>query len=442
MNTAVQNWPWGWVGWETERAEIASKTNWVQLYKNSLASTITDFTNAVNNPNTSVGSFYQLCYGLSSAATNLKNALNDLISYAQTFHDKIGNPTWEYQTSVQTAINSLNMFSRDPLITLSSYATTGRTASQQLSYPSSLSDSTLRAPITTAGTNLVNTLIPATPGFIGSDLSNLNFLVYNWPEGLADPSNTRETFLSAYTTFMGQISSFNSVKQAYATAVASSTEPSTTLITAANNLISAIETMTTTYQRLASSANILLDESTSNPTYHANLALAISQVFTTDMASKTPAQWTPTMSNVKSVFTHMQSASEGSSAGAFVSLEDGTTTFTNQLARIKNNLSYLITNLEATSGSTSLKTSLQSVLDDFNGITEIKAWVQDYSSANQGSYQTHLNNAIVASQALNDAKREDLRRVMFVFEEFYKSATSMLSRLTQLIERMASAINR
>jgi len=72
----------------------------------------------------------------------------------------------------------------------------------------------------------------------------------------------------------------------------------------------------------------------------------------------------------------------------------------------------------------------------------LQLWVQDFEGGREGEFQRHLNDAVVSSQALNDTEREELRRVMFVYEEFYKSATAMLSRMTQLIERIGGAINR
>ncbi len=122
----------------------------------------------------------------------------------------------------------------------------------------------------------------------------------------------------------------------------------------------------------------------------------------------------------------------------------------NGINTIISNLDFLVNQLTNVSGGSanSIVQALQTIRSDFKTLsdqgvaTAVISWVQDIGSNREGDYQRHLNDAIVASQSLNDSKREELRRVMFVFEEFYKSATNMLSRITQLIERMASSINK
>lgn len=120
----------------------------------------------------------------------------------------------------------------------------------------------------------------------------------------------------------------------------------------------------------------------------------------------------------------------------------------NGINTIISNLDFLINQLTlaAGGGTTGLIQALQAIRGDFDTLrtqgvaTAVVNWVQDIGVNREGDYQRRLNDAIVASQSLNDSKREELRRVMFVFEEFYKSATAMLSRITQLIERMAGSI--
>lgn len=155
--------------------------------------------------------------------------------------------------------------------------------------------------------------------------------------------------------------------------------------------------------------------------------------------TSTPAAATATDPLAKAAFTSLSAA-------------------TNQIAAysvntITANLTYLINQLGAQGGSVAggLIQSLNSVKADFTGLTTgpgadpstaIKRWIQDTQSADAGGFQRNLSNAIVASQSFNDTERENLREVMFVFEEFYKSATGLLSRLTQLLEKMADGIAR
>jgi len=155
-------------------------------------------------------------------------------------------------------------------------------------------------------------------------------------------------------------------------------------------------------------------------------------------------------------YTHLGDVAEGSGtgsmAGAFVTLDPAdveqlTYIFDARVTTIITNLEKHKADLEIAAGQagTPLANQLDKILNDFQaleGEEKLITWIQDYESGQEGEFQRHLNDAVVASQALNDTEREELRRVMFVYEEFYKSATAMLSRITQLIERMASSISR
>jgi hypothetical protein len=57
-----------------------------------------------------------------------------------------------------------------------------------------------------------------------------------------------------------------------------------------------------------------------------------------------------------------------------------------------------------------------------------------------GDIQDALNKGTVAGQALNDTQKENVRNFLFVFEEFYKSASAILQRISQIIEKMATNI--
>jgi hypothetical protein len=57
-----------------------------------------------------------------------------------------------------------------------------------------------------------------------------------------------------------------------------------------------------------------------------------------------------------------------------------------------------------------------------------------------GDIQDGINKATVAGQSLNDTQKENVRNFLFVFEEFYKSASAILQRISQIIEKMATNI--
>ena len=77
-----------------------------------------------------------------------------------------------------------------------------------------------------------------------------------------------------------------------------------------------------------------------------------------------------------------------------------------------------------------------------------KAWMIDNyertgSSGNTaGEIQQNITNAITAGQSLNDTQKESVRQILFIFEEFYKSASAILQSLTQIIERLAQNLSR
>lgn len=60
----------------------------------------------------------------------------------------------------------------------------------------------------------------------------------------------------------------------------------------------------------------------------------------------------------------------------------------------------------------------------------------------QGQIQNNLTTAITAGQSLNDTQKELVRNYLFVFEEYYKSASTILNQITQIITKMAEGISR
>lgn len=57
-----------------------------------------------------------------------------------------------------------------------------------------------------------------------------------------------------------------------------------------------------------------------------------------------------------------------------------------------------------------------------------------------GNVQQNITFAITAAQSLNDTQKEKVQQFLFVFEEYYKSASAILSAITQMIEKMAQGI--
>lgn len=134
----------------------------------------------------------------------------------------------------------------------------------------------------------------------------------------------------------------------------------------------------------------------------------------------------------------------GTMGQAFIDVISGQFNGTSGFQQIIDNLTALIEKanqyVDPQSGS-SVVTELSRVLLDFQGAGSIQTWVTNFTDQNEGTYQSHLNNAITASQALNDTEREQLQQVMFVYQEFYQSASSMLNSLNQLLQSIASNIS-
>lgn len=82
-------------------------------------------------------------------------------------------------------------------------------------------------------------------------------------------------------------------------------------------------------------------------------------------------------------------------------------------------------------------------------ISGLTRWLMDgynlrntASASLAGKIQQNITFAITAGQSLNDQQKEQVRRFLYVFEEFYKSASAILQQITQILQRMAQAISR
>lgn len=62
------------------------------------------------------------------------------------------------------------------------------------------------------------------------------------------------------------------------------------------------------------------------------------------------------------------------------------------------------------------------------------------NAANVGKIQQTLTFAITAAQSLNDTQKEAVRRYLYIFEEYYKSASAILTKITEIITKIAQGI--
>jgi hypothetical protein len=58
----------------------------------------------------------------------------------------------------------------------------------------------------------------------------------------------------------------------------------------------------------------------------------------------------------------------------------------------------------------------------------------------RSTFQNDIRTGLTAGANMNDEQKEQLRKTLFIFEEFYKSASALLAKLTQLKEKIASKI--
>lgn len=56
----------------------------------------------------------------------------------------------------------------------------------------------------------------------------------------------------------------------------------------------------------------------------------------------------------------------------------------------------------------------------------------------RSTIQNNLRTGMTAGSNLNDELKEELRKTLFIFEEFYKSASALLAKITQIIEKLAA----
>lgn len=145
------------------------------------------------------------------------------------------------------------------------------------------------------------------------------------------------------------------------------------------------------------------------------------------------------------------------SQSGFIQFQKDITLYRTQLAQEISALTKITPQLKLPNGQlvddpNTLLAKLKTIYGQLSGTTTFsgcKTWVLDsYNvhasgvTSQAGQIQQNLTNAITAGQSLNDTQKEAVRRYLFVFEEYYKSAAAVLTKVTQLIEKMAQNIAR
>lgn len=142
----------------------------------------------------------------------------------------------------------------------------------------------------------------------------------------------------------------------------------------------------------------------------------------------------------------------------------GLSTMWAELVRVKRSFSTIISTLakQTPSGSltdpNTLLARVRTVYNDLNNLGPsyifistlpnayalgmLQKWILDSAGASTGVYQQHMTFAITAGQNLNDQQKQNVQNFLFIFEEYYKSASAVLQQITQIIQRMGQNISR
>lgn len=148
----------------------------------------------------------------------------------------------------------------------------------------------------------------------------------------------------------------------------------------------------------------------------------------------------PAMSAVKNqlVSARVALSAQITALSAIASLAGADPDASFMLQSLKQVRADLAASFRTSSGEVTQATSLRSAMSG------LEAWLFDnYNKRNTpdaaiaGLYQNNLTQAITASQSLNDTQKSQVQRYLFVFEDYYKSASSILQKLTQIIKDVA-----
>jgi len=69
-------------------------------------------------------------------------------------------------------------------------------------------------------------------------------------------------------------------------------------------------------------------------------------------------------------------------------------------------------------------------------------WTSQGAIDTSGQLQQHISFAISAAENLNDQQKVNVQNFMFVFQQFYTSASSLLTKISQIIEQEGQAVSR
>lgn len=117
----------------------------------------------------------------------------------------------------------------------------------------------------------------------------------------------------------------------------------------------------------------------------------------------------------------------------------------NKLKVVKSDLSTLFARL--TISNPTVPIAADSTFTGQQKASALVRWILDNynqssggASSSAGLAQQNITLAITSAQSLNDTQKEDVRNFLFVFQEYYQSASSLLQAISKIIEKMAQGI--
>lgn len=155
---------------------------------------------------------------------------------------------------------------------------------------------------------------------------------------------------------------------------------------------------------------------------------------------------------------------------SFAKVSGGYNGFNAQMQSIVSQLNSEITKLSANTPVTSAGTSPNSLLEKVKlvlknitstgaaaSLSGAKNWVTDNYEmfpvnlstfklnrkviGSGGVIQQNLTNAITAGQSLNTTQTEAVRNFLYIYEEYYKSASAVLQAISQVIQKIAAHVS-
>jgi len=150
-------------------------------------------------------------------------------------------------------------------------------------------------------------------------------------------------------------------------------------------------------------------------------------------------------------------AFSSSTAPGYATPLNGAASFLSSLKAYKSSLRLEISALTAQTPSASrddpngllatLKKVYGELPSNFNFST-VENWVMDNynthgstAAGSAGALENDLTTALTAAQSLNDTQKEKVRQFLFIFQEYYQSASAVLTSMTQIVEHMAQKIS-